>query len=117
MPHVHVVAEILHLLRLREDEQVADLPEVSGVSRLLLERLQQLDRESLDSDIRLRRELLAHAARTLARRLRAERLALEQQHVDLSLGELVGQGAAHDAAPDDDYVSAFQSRTFPRTRR
>ena len=117
MPHVHVVAEVLDLLRLREEEQVADLAEVRRVPGVLLERLEHLDRHPLQPDVRLGGELLAHAARALASRLRAQRLPLEEQHVDFALGELVGKRAPHDAAARDDYVSAFHSRTFPRTRR
>src|SRR6202011_2857032 len=117
MPQVHVVPEVLHLLWLRENEEVADLAEVGGVADLLLEALQHAHRHPLQPDVALTRELLAHPARALAGRLRAQRLAFEQQHVDISPPELIGERAAHDAAARDDYVSAFHARTCPRTRR
>jgi Arc/MetJ family transcription regulator len=116
-PHVHVVAEVLDLLRLGEEEQVPDLAEVRRMSGVVLKRFQQPDRQALQSNIGLDRELLANTARALAGRLRAQRFPLEEHHVDIALRKLVGECASHDAATRDDYVSAFHSRTFPRTRR
>ena len=117
MPKVHVVPEVLDLLWLGENEEVADLAEVGWVADLLLEALQHAHRHPLQPDVAFARELLAHPTRALAGRLRAQGLALEQQHVDISLAELICERTAHDAAANDDYVSAFHARTCPRTRR
>ena len=117
MPHLHVVVEVLDLLRLGEHEHVADLPEVRRVPDLLVESLEDCHGHPLQADVALARELLSHAAGAFAGRLRAQRLALEQKHVDVPLAQLVGEGAAHDPAAGDDDVSAFHARTIPRTRR
>src|SRR5712692_6414098 len=117
VPHLHVVVEVLDLLRLREYEQVADLPKVRRVPDLLIEALEHRYRHPLQPDVALARELLAHTARALAGRLRAQRLTLHKEHVHVALAELVGQGAAHDPPARDDDVSAFHARTIPRTRR
>ena len=61
--------------------------------------------------------LLPHTTCALPRRLRAKRLPLQEHDVDLALGQLIGKRASADAASDDYNVSAFHSRTFPRTRR
>ena len=38
--------------------------------------------------------------------LAIERLAFDQQHLDAALGQVMGRGAAEDAAADDQHVSA-----------
>src|SRR6202140_3568556 len=101
MPHLHVVSKVLDLLRQREDEQVADLPKVGRIARLLFEAFKQLHRHALQADVGLYRELLADTARASAGGLRAERLAFEEQHVNLAPGPLIRKRAAHDAAAHD----------------
>ena len=85
---------------------------------LALEVLEHPHGHALQPHVGLVGELLADAPGALARRLRAELGPLEQQHVDVTLRQLIGERAAADAAPADDYISGFHSLApSPRTRR
>ena len=107
MPHLHVAAKVLDLLWEGEDEEIPDLAKVGGMTRLVFEPSEQLDREALQPNVGFHGELLADPARALAGRLRAKGFALEEQDIDVAPGQLVRKRAAHDpAACDDDAQEA-----------
>src|SRR5438093_5259686 len=97
-----------------QHEEVADLTKVGRMSGLELEVFEHPHRHALQPYVGFHRELLPHTAGAFAGRLRAEGLALEEDDVDVPLRKLVGEGATHDAAAHDDYISAYHAS---RTRR
>jgi len=107
VPHLHVLAEVLDLLRQREHEEVSQLAKVGWLAGLRLEVLEEPHRQPLQPDVGLHRELLPNSSRALAGGLRTERLAFEQKNVHIAFRQLIGERAAHDAAAHDDCVSGF----------
>src|SRR3979490_2345123 len=79
------------------------------MTRLIFEPFEQLHRHSLEAHVGLHPELLTDSTGTFAGALRAQRCALENEDIDVALGELIGQRAAHDPASGNDYISAFHS--------
>ena len=53
MPHFHVVAKVLDLLRKREDEEIADLAKVRRMTGLRFESFEDLHRHALEADVGL----------------------------------------------------------------
>src|SRR5438105_1664452 len=84
--------------------------EVGRHPDLVLEVPQEPDREHLDLHVDLVRELLADAAGILAGGAASELAALEEQHIDLARGEVVGEGAAHDPDAHYGYIGGFHAR-------
>src|SRR5262249_37266470 len=84
-----------------DQEQIADLL-VTGIdAELFLEALEHADRLEREANLGLGRELYADAAGGLARRPRADRLALDDDDVgEAAPGSIVGDAAAHHAATD-----------------
>jgi len=95
-------------LLVRHEEQIADLLEAGIDAELLREVLEHAQALEGETDLRLRGELGADAARGLAGGAAAHRLALEDDDVALAAaGQIVGDAAAHHAAADDDHAGRF----------
>src|SRR5262249_58708236 len=111
LPHVHAepslqrhaLAEATPVRLVGDQEEVADLPVANVDPELFLEALEDRDRLQREADLRLGGELRANAARRLAGRAAADRLALEHDDVALpALRQVIRNAAADDAAADDD---------------
>ena len=92
-----ILAEGVHIVVGREQEQVPALVQPNGLSKLVFKSLQHADGLDRQSDVDLGSELMAYAAGTLARRALAEHAAaLEEQNVGLTSGsQVIGQADAH----------------------
>jgi hypothetical protein len=99
----HVLLERLDLLRLVEQEQVADLVQVDLLVELLLEVLEGLETPESELDVDPVGELGTHAAGGLAGRPGPE-LALLHEHdvANPGPGQVVGRAQPHHAPADDD---------------
>src|SRR5262245_16288786 len=101
--------EALELLLIRDQEEVADLL-VSGVdAEFFLEAFEHPDGLEGEANLGLGRELDANAAGRLARRSRADRLALHDDDIALAAPrQVVGDAATHDAATDHDHAGCLR---------
>ena len=98
-----VLAEDRLLGGVGDEEEIALLAEADVAAEALGEGLPDADALLGEADIRLGRELLAHAAGGVGRGAASDLIALQHDHVgDAALGQGVGDGAAHDPGADDD---------------
>ena len=102
--HLHAALELGHLRGAREQEQVADAPQVDLRAGTLAEGAPRLERADADPHVQLVREHRADAARALRRGAGAELRPLDEQHVLHSrLGEVEGDARADHATAHDHY--------------
>ena len=102
---------------LGDDEQVADLVQVDGPPRALMEVLEGLEAACAEFDVHRIGELRSDPARSLRGRAAREQPALEQEHIlDTGLGEVERGTRAHDAAADDDDTRTRRKRGIRRDR-
>src|SRR5262249_44998277 len=94
--------EAAQVIRVGDQEQVADLLVARVDTELVLEALEDANGLEREPDLGLRRKLRANAARGLRRGAAADGLTLEHQHVaHTTAREMVGDRAADHAAADD----------------
>ena len=114
----HVLAEARERRLVGDHEEVALLVEIARHPHLVLEALEEGDAAEGELDLHPRGELHADAARRLARRAGADRVALEHHHVPgAAPAELVGDAGADGAGPDDHDVGAARKRGAHRDAR
>ena len=98
-----VLAEDRLLRGVGDEEEIPLLAQTDVAAEALGEGLPDADALLGEADIRLGRELLAHAAGGVGGGAAADLVALQHDHVGhAALGQRVGDGAAHDPGADDD---------------
>src|SRR5918995_4649564 len=109
-----VLAEDRVLGGVGDEEEVSLLAQADVAAEALREGLPDADALLGEADIRLGRELLAHAAGGIGRGATADLIAFQHHYVgDATLGQRVSDGTAHDPGADDDDRGRTLHRAVP----